>query len=542
MVCDLFKKEDMQVNNNFYNIKEVGTKISRGMRVYVIFTMQPLSLYILFLGSQILFEQFLSLLIGIMFAIIPGQLIHQLFSKNLFKRIDLLFQKENDVTKLKNLILKIPYYEMLFVIPTWISVTLYSFIYFYFVFELNSFAIASILVTMAINIIYSTVLNYLVAERISYALFKHPLLQNEIILNENKISQLSEGKRQLFINMVVVLLPSIILIFFLVLSNNHGIHFDNIAWHFTTIILFLVLVIASLAYESTKNFDANISLMEKTVENLQKGKISNVPQPLTTNSEIGFLTQDLSFFQLQLHEAISTLALASQAIHTGEQKVYNAIYKISSSALEQAQNVQETSSALTEIYSMLNETTKESQHTLTIVQETVAHSEESKSLLSSVVERMRSMTEKINLIESIATQTNLLSLNASIEAARTSEKGKGFSVVAHEIGELAENSRTSANSISEIIHSTLDAGESANNIFKQILPILEKIAHQFQEIVNSAKQEKLGIEQINIKMDKLNEIAKNNSIYSDQLETVAKNMKSSSDNLFEQVGFFQLDN
>ncbi|MEE9354015.1 MAG: methyl-accepting chemotaxis protein, partial [Methylococcaceae bacterium] len=116
--------------------------------------------------------------------------------------------------------------------------------------------------------------------------------------------------------------------------------------------------------------------------------------------------------------------------------------------------------------------------------------------VTDTVSAMKQVADKITLIEDIAYQTNILALNASIEAARAGSHGRGFAVVATEVRKLAERSQQAATEISGLTGSTVTLAESTGKLIEELVPDISKTADLVQEISAATDEQSQGTQQI----------------------------------------------
>lgn len=201
---------------------------------------------------------------------------------------------------------------------------------------------------------------------------------------------------------------------------------------------------------------------------------------------------------------------------------------------EQMASVEEISATMNEISSQTKNTSERLASTTTRIRQSANELALSSQQMDSLIEAMAKMnktSEEISMIitniEQIASQTNLLSLNASIEAARAGEAGRGFAVVAGQIGELASQSATAAKNTKELIDATLTAIASGN-VFTQktaqslntAVESITKIEQSALEINSAVSSQAESFEQVNIGLEQISSVIQENAVIaSDSFES-----------------------
>jgi methyl-accepting chemotaxis protein len=189
-------------------------------------------------------------------------------------------------------------------------------------------------------------------------------------------------------------------------------------------------------------------------------------------------------------------------------------------SLSQATRAEETLTSIEQMSVSINQNSEKAQVTDGVATDSSKSAEEGGSAVTQTVVAMKQITEKINIIEEFAYQTNTLALNAAIEAARAGEHGKGFAVVATEVRKLAERSSTAAAEISELSSDSVTVAEEVEELLEKMLPGINKTADLVQEITEASEEQSSGASQITSAILQLDKVTQPNAISSEELAAI----------------------
>ncbi|MDQ7045827.1 MAG: methyl-accepting chemotaxis protein [Sulfurimonas sp.] len=251
-----------------------------------------------------------------------------------------------------------------------------------------------------------------------------------------------------------------------------------------------------------------------------------------TKTALNNLTQKLENIVGNVNSGIIEISSASTQLSSTAET-------LSQGATEQASSLEETSAALEEMSGSVAESAKNAQTTNVLAEEASGMSADGGKAVDKTVEAMRTISEKISIIEDIVYQTNLLALNAAIEAARAGEHGKGFAVVAAEVRKLAKRSQIAAQEISTITTESVKVSEKAGELITNVVPKIQDTAKLVEDIANAAKEQDIGLGQINTAMTQLDQVTQTNAASSQEVASASEQLNGQANQLSQLMSFFK---
>ncbi len=351
-------------------------------------------------------------------------------------------------------------------------------------------------------------------------------------------------------------------------------------------VIFCILLSVSLFFIITRGITSSIKALSDSLSTMSKGDFTNEIK-MKTRDELGLLGEKMNIFQSTLNDSLSIIKEASDINEDANINLIESSADSSTSAVQISANIDSINNQVSNLDDLIDVSKKEShaisdftielsnyiteqmamveESTAAITQmiasiasisdlinnnskvmkqlEITAHEGDNKlSITTDMIDEINSTVNEINdmsdVIKSISEQTNLLAMNAAIEAAHAGDAGKGFAVVADEIRKLAEASSSNSNEISQNLgditakfEKASQSGQRTRDAFTEINNFIKNVVKSFDIISSSTTELNTGGSQILEAMESLKDISVSVKDKSDNMKDRANNVTDVTNNV-----------
>lgn len=303
------------------------------------------------------------------------------------------------------------------------------------------------------------------------------------------------------------------------------------------------------------NLAAYVEEIVEILRLIAKGDLTKKGNEITDFlGDFSSIKESFVYILKRFNSTLTDIQVTAEQVDSSSTEIKNASQALSEGAADQASAIEELTATVDSVASMSEESTKQTQKAYDNIKKSTDKAQEEMKKMELLTEEMKRITEIskkigdiIETIEDIASQTNLLSLNASIEAARAGETGKGFAVVADQIGKLASDSAQSAISTRELVVKTLEEIDKGNVIatstseaFERIICDMKDFAKVAQSTNETAKNQAVALGQIGEGIEQISSVVQNTASAAEESSIISAQLSERASILNKLVNRFKI--
>ncbi len=314
-------------------------------------------------------------------------------------------------------------------------------------------------------------------------------------------------------------------------------------------------VLADAMRGTMNNLSDYIEEISVTLKQMAKGDLTKDGNEITDFlGDFSSIKESFVYILKKFNSTLTDIQNTSNQVDNGAAEIARAANSLSEGTTNEASSIEELTATVDSVLAMADDSAKRTDEAYKNVCKSVVNATEEMEKMNELTKEMQTITnisKKIQVIittiENIASQTKLLSLNASIEAARAGEAGKGFAVVADQIGKLAMDSNESAVNTRELIESTLKEIEKGNTITESVNIAFQHIIHDMKDFAETAKttnenakNQALSLNEVSNGIEQISAVVQNTAASAQESAAVSEELSTHADELDKLVQRFKL--
>lgn len=313
-------------------------------------------------------------------------------------------------------------------------------------------------------------------------------------------------------------------------------------------------VLADSTGHLVENFRIMIQEIGSRLSGIANGDLTMDSVKAHYPGDFGPLQEDLQIISDKLNQTLGGIAEATAHVSGGSEQVASSGMALSQGSTEQASAVEQLSATLADMDEDAKKTALLSEEAKATMSRAENRLEESKTHIDSLNEAMAQITSAsneirriIDTLDGISSQTNILALNASVEAARAGTAGQGFAIVANEVRALASRSDEATKATMGLIRRSIDAVSEGSQVVHDVtesvsgvVALTRQAAEQMERVAEAVERQTNSIDQVNLAVSQISEVVQSNSATAEESASTSAELSGQAAALKALVGRFRL--